>query len=64
MFGAENYYVRVELDLLTPLNPEFEEDGWFPADIEYGSPTTVNTYESEVIDFNLDPPPPPNTQEL
>ena len=51
LFGAENYYVRVEVDLLTPLNPEFEEAGWQPADIEYGSPTTINTYESEVIDF-------------
>ena len=63
LFGAENYYVRVEVDLITPLNPEFEEDGWFPADIEYGSATTINTYESEVIDFDLDPPPTPNTQE-
>ncbi len=62
LFGAENYYVRVELDLITPLKPEFEEEGWRPADIEYGSPTTVNTYESEVIDFDADPPPPPNTQ--
>ena len=63
LFGAENYYVRVEVDLLTPLNPEFEEAGWQPADIEYGSPTTINTYESEVIDFDADPPPTPNTQE-
>ena len=63
LFGAENYYVRVDIDLLNPLNAEFEEDGWFPAVIEYGSPTTVNTYESERIDFDLDPPPPANTQE-
>ena len=56
--GAENYYVRVDVDLITPLDAEFEEDGWEPADVEYGSPTTINTYESEVVDFNTDPPPP------
>ena len=55
--GAENYYVRVDVDLITPLDAEFEEDGWEPADVEYGSATTVNTYESEVIDFDADPPP-------
>ena len=56
--GAENYYVRVDVDLITPLDAEFEEDGWEPADVQYGSPTTINTYESEVVDFNADPPPP------
>ncbi len=59
LMGAENYYVRVDVDLLTPLDPEFEEDGWVPADIEYGSPTTINTYESELIDFNVAPLPEP-----
>ena len=62
--GAENYYVRVDVNLLTPLDAEFEEDGWEPADVEYGSATTINTYESEVIDFDADPPPPSNTQAL
>ena len=47
LFGAENYYVRVELDLRTPLQPEFEEAGWNPALITAGPDTTVNTYESE-----------------
>ena len=56
--GAENYYVRVDVNLITPLDIEFEEDGWEPADVEYGSATTINTYESEVVDFNADPPPP------
>ena len=56
--GAENYYVRVDVNLITPLDAEFEEDGWEPADVQYGSPTTINTYESEVVDFNADPPPP------
>ena len=56
--GAENYYVRVDVDLITPLDAEFEEDGWEPADVQYGSATTINTYESEVVDFNADPPPP------
>ena len=64
LMGAENYYVRVDVNLITPLDAEFEEDGWEPADVEYGSPTTINTYESEVVDFNADPPPPPNTQQL
>ena len=63
LMGAENYYVRVDVNLLTPLDAEFEEDGWEPADVEYGSPTTINTYESEVIDFSVDPPPPEPTEE-
>lgn len=64
LFGAENYYVRVDVDLLTPLNAEFEEDGWFPADIEYGSATVVNTYESEVITFGPDEVIESNNQQL
>ena len=63
LMGAENYYVRVDVNLVTPIAAEFEEDGWNPADIEYGSATTVNTYESEVIDFDADPPPPAPTEE-
>ncbi len=63
LMGAENYYIRVDVNLLTPLNPEFEEFDWFPADIEYGSATTVNTYESELLDFDADPlPEPPEGQ--
>jgi len=62
LMGAENYYVRVDVNLITPLDAEFEEEGWEPADVEYGSATTINTYESEVVDFDADPPPPPNTQ--
>ena len=61
--GAENYYVRVDVNLLTPLDAEFEEDGWEPADVEYGSATTINTYESEVIDFDADLPTTTNTQQ-
>ena len=63
LMGAENYYVRVDVNLITPLDAEFEEDGWEPADVEYGSATTINTYESEVVDFNVDPPPPAPTEE-
>ena len=41
LFGAENYYVRVDVDLINSTYLlKFEEDGWYPADIEYGSPTT------------------------
>ena len=40
LMGAENYYVRVDVNLITPLDAEFEEDGWEPADVEYGSATT------------------------
>ena len=64
LFGAENYYVRVDVDLLNPLNAEFEEDGWFPADIEYSSATVVNTYESEVITFGPDEVIESNNQQL
>jgi len=63
LMGAENYYVRVDLNLITPLNAEFEENGWKSAHIEYGSPTTINTYESEVINFKQDPPPPEPPEE-
>ena len=63
LMGAENYYVRVEVNLVTPLNPEFEEDGWFPAALEYSDYPEVNTYVEAVIDFdnNLNIPDP--TQE-
>ena len=64
LFGAENYYVRVEVDLLNPLTTEVEVDGYYSADIEYGPPTEVNTYYSENIDFGADPPPPSNLQRL
>ena len=65
LFGAENYYVRVDVDLRTPLNPEFEEDGWEPAAIDVNSSSaTINTYEAAKLDFDLDPPPPGNTQSL
>ena len=62
LFGAENYYLRVDLDLIEPLNPEFEETDWMPADIDYIPEQEVNTYEPEYINFDADPPPPPNTQ--
>ncbi len=58
LFGAENYYLRVEVNLITPLNPEFEEDGWQPAVITFGENPTVNTYEPSEIDYDSDPPPP------
>ena len=58
LMGAENYYVRVKVELLTPLNPEFEEDGWFPAKLEFGDYPELNTYVEAVIDFESDPPPP------
>lgn len=64
LMGAENYYVRVEVNLVTPLNPEFEEDGWFPAALEYSDYPEVNTYVEAVIDFDSDPPPPDNTASL
>ena len=58
LFGAENYYLRVDVNLITPLNPEFEEDGWQPAVITFGESPTVNTYEPSEIDYDSDPPPP------
>ena len=64
LFGAENYYLRVDLDLIEPLDPEFEETGWVPAEIDYSAEQEFNTYEPEYIDFDADPPPPPNTQSL
>lgn len=58
LFGAENYYLRVEVDLLTPLAPEFEEAGYEPAVVTFGEDPTVNTYEPAFINFDKDPPPP------
>ncbi len=58
LFGAENYYLRVEVDILTPLAPEFEEVGYEPAVVTFGEDPTVNTYEPAFINFDKDPPPP------
>jgi len=58
LFGAENYYLRVEVNLLTPLAPEFEEVGYEPAVVTFEDSPTVNTYEPEFINFDKDPPPP------
>jgi len=58
LFGAENYYLRVDVNLLTPLAPEFEEPGYEPAVVTFGDDPIVNTYEPAFINFDLDPPPP------
>ena len=58
LFGAENYYLRVEVNLLTPLNPEFEEVGYEPAVVVFVNTPTVNTYEPAFVNFDKDPPPP------
>ena len=58
LFGAENYYLRVEVDLLTPLNPEFEEVGYEPAVVTFDEEPTVDTYEPAFVNFDKDPPPP------
>ena len=58
LFGAENVYARIDMNLLTLLNDqEVDEDGWQPAYIDFGYDITVNTYEPAVIDVDLDPPP-------
>ena len=65
LFGAENYYLRVQVNLLTPLNPEFEEAGYEPAVVTFGEDPAVNTYEPAFVNFDKDPPPPdpkPNAQ--
>ncbi len=58
LFGAENYYLRIEVDIITPLSPEFEEAGYEPAVVTFDENPTVNTYEPAYIDFDSDPPPP------
>ena len=58
LFGAENYYVRVDVDILNYVGEEFIEGDYIPADIEYGAGITVNTYEPADLIFNVDPPPP------
>ena len=63
LMGAENYYVRVDVNLITPLAADFEEEGWEPASVVYGTPVTINTYESEIINFSKDPPPPDPAEE-
>ncbi len=63
LMGAENYYVRVQVELITPLNPEFEEDGWFPANLEYSAYPEVNTYIEASIDFDPSSNIPDPTQE-
>jgi hypothetical protein len=58
LFGTENYYLRVDVDLLTPLDDEQELDGYLPARFTFSTDITINTYEPAQIDYDQDPPPP------
>ena len=51
LFGAENYYLRVDLDISSSIVKAcFEEDGWSCAKINYLFIETDNNYSSAAID--------------
>ena len=64
LFGAENAYVRIDLDLDTLTSPEIEEDGYKPAYIDYVNVPPENYYVQEDLIYDQDPPPPQNTENL
>ena len=55
LFGAENAYARVQLDLANQIGGQVDVDGYEPATISWISYPTVNTYEQAIIDPALDP---------
>ena len=58
LFGAENAYVRVNVDVqATTADSEYEENGWVASDIIYGIEppnVAVDYYYGADIDYNLD----------
>ena len=54
LFGAENAYVEIDLDITNTLEDAYEEPDWDPADIIYGDFPTVDTYVQATIDFDED----------
>ena len=57
LFGVENYYVRIALDIRTLLG-DYQIGTYSDAQIIPGPSETIDTYESAEIIYNLDPPPP------
>ena len=56
LFGKENHFIRVDVKInRTVSNSCFEEVGWECAMVTPGEPTTVNTYQSAVVDLDADP---------
>ena len=56
LFGKENHFIRVDVRInRTVSNGCFEEVGWQCASVTTGEPTTINTYQSAVIDLDADP---------
>ena len=62
LFGAENAYVRIDLDLDILTSPEIEEDDYKPAYIDYVNVPPEGGYEQEDLIYDQDPPPPNNTE--
>ena len=57
LFGVENYYVRIALDIRTLLG-DYQIGTYSDAQITPGPSETVDTYEPAEIIYDLDPPPP------
>ena len=58
LFGAENYYVRVDVDLLNSIEPGEEELGWVPGRLDTKVDNVeINNYDPVSLDFDRDPPP-------
>lgn len=55
LFGAENAYARVQLDIDHVVGGGVDSDDYEPATISYSNYPTVNTYEQAMIYPDLDP---------
>jgi len=54
LFGAENVYVRVDIDIKTIIGSIYEETGWAPADITLGDFVYTDEYVQADIDYGCD----------
>ena len=55
LFGKENHFIRVNINIDRSVAYScFEQDGWFCAQIDYSLFSTVNTYQSGLIDPDKD----------
>ena len=65
LFGAENVYIRVDLDLDIIIGEtDFEYDDYTSAKITYGFVPPYDLYRQAEITVDADPPPPGNTETL
>tara|TARA_Y100000817_G_scaffold92468_1_gene72027 strand:- start:1021 stop:1899 length:879 start_codon:yes stop_codon:yes gene_type:complete len=54
LFGAENAYVEIDLDIDKTLEDEYEEPGWNPAKLTFGDYPPIDTYMQADIQYDKD----------